>query len=147
MSGTPQVVPPGPDEPARAVGRLIKLVFGQLLRGVDQRMQPLGLTALQWEPVLLVSLGRANTVNALARESQVDCGAMTRMLDRLEEKQLLRRQRSDLDRRVVQLELTAKGAKVAQEILPLVTEELNTQLSDSAAALSRPRLPPRLKWS
>jgi DNA-binding MarR family transcriptional regulator len=126
--------PPPAEDPGRVVGRLIKQVFTSLLRGIDQRMQPLGLTAMQWEPLLLVYKGQANTVAALARESQVDCGAMTRMLDRLEEKQLLRRQRSDADRRVVHLQLTAKGRKVAEDILPLITEELRCQMHDFTPA-------------
>lgn len=108
----------------RAVGRLIKQVFASLVRGVDQRMQPLELTAMQWEPLLIVSLGRADTVAALARESQVNCSAMTRMLDRLEEKQLIKRERSEEDRRVVHLKLTPKGMAAGGEILPLINTEL-----------------------
>jgi DNA-binding MarR family transcriptional regulator len=118
-----------PDDPQRLVGRLIKQVFSSLVRRIDERMQPLELTAMQWEPMLLLSLKRADTVAALARESQVDCGAMTRMLDRLEEKQLLRRRRSETDRRVVHLHLTVKGQKVAREIVPVVVEELEIHLS------------------
>jgi DNA-binding MarR family transcriptional regulator len=128
-SAAPEV-PPGPDDPHRLVGRLIKQVFTSLIRRIDERMQPLGLTAMQWEPMLLLSLKRADTVAALARESQVDCGAMTRMLDRLEEKQLLRRRRSEDDRRVVHLHLTPKGQKAVREILPVVFEELHVHLSD-----------------
>ena len=122
------------DEAAyRQVGRLIKYVFASLLRRIDQRMQPLGLTAMQWEPVLLLSMQRADTVAALARESGVDCGAMTRMLDRLESKELLRRQRSSSDRRVVHLELTEEGHAVSREIAPIVFEEVRQHLSDFSA--------------
>ena len=117
-----------PTPPFRQVGRLIKQVFSSLLRGVDQRMQPLELTAMQWEPLLLLYLGRADTVAALARESQVNCSAMTRMLDRLEEKQLLARRRSENDRRVVHLGLTEKGRQVGDAIEPLVNAELNGHL-------------------
>jgi DNA-binding MarR family transcriptional regulator len=116
-------------EPAfRAVGRLIKQVFSSLVRGVDQHMQPLELTAMQWEPILLLKLERADTVAALARESNVNCGAMTRMLDRLEDKQLVRRRRSSDDRRVVHLELTDKGTRVGDEIQPLINAELKRHL-------------------
>ncbi len=96
---------------SRAVGRLIKQVFSSLLRNIDERMQPFGLTAMQWEPLMLIHFERADTVAALARESQVGCGSMTRMLDRLERKTLLRRRRSSVDRRVVHLELTPKGKR------------------------------------
>jgi DNA-binding MarR family transcriptional regulator len=53
---------------------------------------------------------------------------MTRMLDRLEEKQLLRRRRSDDDRRVVHLELTDKGRRAGDEIQPLINAELKRHL-------------------
>ena len=56
-----------PEDPNLQVGRLIKLVFYSLLRGVDARMQPLELTAMQWEPLLMLALGRADTVAALVR--------------------------------------------------------------------------------
>ena len=54
-------------------------------------------------------MGQAATVAELARECQLDTGAMTRLLDRLEAKGLLRRVRNQLDRRVVKIELTELG--------------------------------------
>jgi DNA-binding MarR family transcriptional regulator len=117
------------DEPPLQIGRLLKLVFLSMLRSVDARMQPLELTAMQWEPLLLLALGRADTVAALARECQMDCGAMTRMLDRLEQKQLLLRSRNDVDRRVVNLSLTEKGRESAAGIPALVREELQRHLN------------------
>jgi DNA-binding MarR family transcriptional regulator len=88
--------------------------MSSLLRRVDQHMQPLELTGMQWEPVLMLWLKRADTVAGLARVSQVGFASMSRMLDRLEEKKLLRRERSAEDRRVVHLHLTAKGRRSRQ---------------------------------
>lgn len=119
--------------PQVQVGRLTKLVFSSLVRHIDLRMQPLELTAMQWEPLLLLSLGRADTVAALARESGMDCGAMTRMLDRLEAKGLVRRQRNEADRRVVNLALTDKGQEAAAAIPPVIREELARHLKDFSA--------------
>lgn len=118
------------DEPRMRAGRTLKLVFSSLVRNVDARMQPLELTAMQWEPLLLLSRGRADTVAALARECEMDCGAMTRMLDRLEQKQLLQRQRSDSDRRLVHLALTDKGREAAAAIPPVIRDELSRHLQD-----------------
>jgi DNA-binding MarR family transcriptional regulator len=108
--------------------RQIKLVMNSLTRRVDAHMQPLELTGMQWEPLMLVWLKRADTVAALARVSQVGVPSMTRMLDRLEQKDLLRRERSELDRRVVNLHLTPKGRKVAGKIWPIVVEGMNVHL-------------------
>lgn len=110
------------------MGRLVKQVFASVIQSIDSQMQPLGLTAMQWEPLVLIHVGRVDTVAALARESQVNCGSMTRMLDRLEAKKLLRRKRSATDRRVVHLELTAAGRKLARDIMPLVLSALDEHL-------------------
>ncbi|RYF81021.1 MAG: MarR family transcriptional regulator, partial [Comamonadaceae bacterium] len=45
-----------------------------------------------------------------------DTGAMTRLLDRLEAKGLVRRVRSVADRRVVNIELTPEGAAHAERV-------------------------------
>jgi DNA-binding MarR family transcriptional regulator len=117
-------------DPRVITGRLLKLVYSSLLRSIDARMQPLELTALQWQPLFLLWRGRADTVAALARECDMDCGAMTRMLDRLEAKDLVRRQRSESDRRVVHLCLTDKGRESAAALVPVLREELARHLKD-----------------
>lgn len=121
-------VPPPADGTHRMICRQIKMVMNSLTRRVDAHMQPLELTGMQWEPLMLVWLKRADTVAALARVSQVGVPSMTRMLDRLEQKDLLRRERSELDRRVVNLHLTAKGKRVAGKIWPIVVEGMNVHL-------------------
>src|SRR5690349_25174507 len=92
-------VPPPEDDIHRAICRGVKMVGSSLVRRVDAHMQPLELTGMQWEPVLMLWLKRADTVAGLARVSQVGVASMTRMLDRLEEKDLLRRERSELEDR------------------------------------------------
>ncbi len=120
---------PLPEEGAhRLICRQLKQVMHSLVRRVDSRMQPLELTGMQWEPLMLLWLKRADTVAGLARVSQVGVPSMTRMLDRLEEKDLLRRERSALDRRVVNLHLTAKGKRVANRIWPIVVEGMHVHL-------------------
>jgi DNA-binding MarR family transcriptional regulator len=121
-------VPPPEDNVHRAICRQIKMVMSSLLRRVDQHMQPLELTGMQWEPVLMLWLKRADTVAGLARVSQMGFASMSRMLDRLEEKDLLRRERSESDRRVVHLHLTTKGKKVANRIWPIVVEGMHVHL-------------------
>lgn len=121
-------VPPPEDGTNRMICRQIKLVMNSITRRVDAHMQPLELTGMQWEPLMLLWLKRADTVAALARVSQVGVPSMTRMLDRLEQKDLLRRERSATDRRVVNLHLTPKGRKAAGKIWPIVVEGMNVHL-------------------
>jgi DNA-binding MarR family transcriptional regulator len=122
-------VPPPEDGAHRSICRQVKMVSSSLVRRVDQHMQPLELTGMQWEPVLMLWLKRADTVAGLARVSQMGFASMSRMLDRLEEKDLLRRERSADDRRVVHLHLTAKGKKIANKIWPIVVEGMHVHLN------------------
>ncbi len=122
-------VPPPEDNAHRMICRQLKMVTSSLVRRVDQHMQPLELTGMQWEPVLMLWLKRADTVAALARVSQMGFASMSRMLDRLEEKDLLRRERSASDRRVVNLHLTTKGKKIANRIWPIVVEGMHVHLN------------------
>ena len=120
-------------------GFMIKLVYQSLYRMFDQEMAPLDLTAMQWRPLAIVAHGRADTPAELARIIGVDTGAMTRTLDRLEAKGLLRRVRCQEDRRVVKLELTDAGQAQAREIPHRIAKVLNVHLrgfsADEAAQL------------
>jgi DNA-binding MarR family transcriptional regulator len=64
----------------------------------------------------------------------IDTGLMTRMLDKLEGKGLLGRERSVEDRRVVNLRLTAKGREVADRIPDIAPEVLNARLGKFSKA-------------
>ena len=54
---------------------------------------------------------------------------MTRAIDRLEGKGLLRRERSQQDRRVVQLVLTDAGRAAAELVPPVLADVLNAHLA------------------
>ncbi|MCC7325190.1 MAG: MarR family transcriptional regulator [Burkholderiales bacterium] len=112
-----------------SVGYLMRRIVANIAHGVDQRLQSIGLTNAQWAPLLRLHLGGTATVVELARGCQVDAGAMTRMLDRLEAKKLVRRMRATDDRRVVNLELTAEGVKAARQIPGVLCEVHNAHLS------------------
>lgn len=92
-----------------SVGYLMRRVVQVMIQQVDGELESLGLTQAQWSPLFLIGRGQANTLAELSRELQVDAGALTRTLDRLEAKGLCRRVRSTEDRRVVHLSLTPEG--------------------------------------
>ena len=117
----------------QSVGYLMRQVVTSMARGIDQRFESIGLTNAQWVPLLKLHLGAAATVAELARESQIDAGAMTRLLDRLEAKQLVRRVRSTDDRRVVNVELTAEGVAAARRIPGVLCEVQNAHLAGFTA--------------
>lgn len=109
-----------------SVGHLMHRITLQMRRRIERRMADHGLTAAQWVPLWMLATGQADNAQALACASHSDAGAVTRMLDRLEAKGLVARNRSAADRRVVQLELTDAGREVVREI-PFVLAEVNNQ--------------------
>lgn len=118
---------------SESVGYLIKVLYHSLQRTIDQRMQEHDLTAMQWGPLLLLSKGKGDTAAELARDMGTDTGAMTRMLDRLQAKDLIQRRRSEEDRRVVHLELTAAGHEVVARIPPGLCSAMNEHLTGFTA--------------
>lgn len=110
-----------------SVGYLANRLAQMMGRELDRRMLELGLTDAQWKPMVLLLQGRCATAADLARVATVDTGGITRLLDRLEAKGLIRRVRSAEDRRVVNLELTDEGRKVASKV-PGIISQLSNQV-------------------
>ena len=99
-----------------------------LVARTDQALRPLDLTSQQIGVILLLASGRARTPLELSREMSYDSGSMTRMLDRLEKKGFVSRTRSELDRRMVELNLTARGREAAERLPVIGAAVLNEQL-------------------
>ncbi|MDO5679690.1 MAG: MarR family transcriptional regulator [Pelistega sp.] len=110
------------------IGYMIKLLNDNLGNLIDEQMKDFDLTAAQWYPIVTIGLGQGDTPAELARLIEVDTGAMTRMLDRLEAKNFLYRTRCEKDRRVVKLCLTEKGQAVTDKLFPACSNALNAML-------------------
>lgn len=121
-------------QPDESVGYLMRRILNTVALEVEREMGPKGLTNAQWIPLFKLSIGTASTVAELARECQLDAGAMTRLLDRLETKGLLRRVRSSEDRRVVNLELTDEGRAAARQIPGVLCRVQNAHMQGFSRA-------------
>ena len=119
---------PGGFRPDQSVGYLMRNILGSIREQANQRLAAHDLTYVQWLPLYKLAMKEGNTVASLARDLEIDAGAMTRSMDRLEAKGLVRRERSTADRRVVLLTLTAEGRKVARKVPAVLSEVLNSHL-------------------
>lgn len=119
--------------PSESIGYLMRRIIALIAQGVERELEPKGLTNAQWVPLLKLHMGQASTVAELARGCDLDAGSMTRLLDRLEAKQLVRRVRSVDDRRVVNLELTEAGQVAAREIPVVLSRVQNAHLAGFSA--------------
>jgi len=88
-------------------------------RILDTHLAPYGVTAPQFKVLVMVAQFGAETPADLCRMLSLDSGSMTRMLDRLEQKDLLGRTRSEADRRQVRLMLTPDGQQLS-DLLPQI---------------------------
>jgi DNA-binding MarR family transcriptional regulator len=128
MKSTPTFYRPDTWRREDSIGYLMGRTINIVKEAVDDELDGTGLTHAQWVPLLKLYLGEASTVAELARETQVDVGAMTRTLDRLEMKGLVRRVRSSEDRRVVNVELTDEGSATAKQIPAVLCRVQNAHL-------------------
>ena len=123
--------------PENSMGYFMRRIMGVFSQQVEREMEPLGLTDAQWKPLLRLHLREAGTVAELARCCDMDAGSMTRLLDRVEAKGLLRRVRSSEDRRVVNIELTPDGLAAAAQIPVILSRVQNNALRGFSEAESR----------
>jgi DNA-binding MarR family transcriptional regulator len=117
-------------QPEDSVGYLMSKVMSSIRTQADAQLLTHDLTYVQWKPLYKLSLCDSATVASLARDLDMDPASMTRSLDRMEAKGLVVRERSTVDRRVVQLTLTPDGHRVAALVPPVLADVLNGHLSD-----------------
>ena len=106
-------------EPSRSVAHLVGQVRTEMLAALDRELMAdrhvadIGVTAAQFIVMTrLAAAERKKSASDLCKEMSYDAGAMTRMIDRLESKGLIRRARCTQDRRLVYLEMTEQGRSV-----------------------------------
>ena len=92
---------------------------------IDIHMDPHGITAAQFKVLIIMAQYGVDTPAELCRHLSLDSGSMTRMLDRLEQKDFLIRQRSEGDRRQVQLKLTEQGQQLADRLPYIGADAMN----------------------
>ncbi len=117
-----------------SIGYLIRRGSSLLRHELEQAFEGHGLTFVQWVTLIRLRDEPTLTAGEVCRDLHHDSGAFTRVLDHLEERGLIRRERSETDRRVVLLHLTGDGRRAVQAMLPVVVDRLNYALQDFSAA-------------
>lgn len=112
-------------QPEQGVGYQMAMLVNLWRREIESRMAALDLTDAQWKPLWLLAGGRADTALDMARQLEMDPGAVTRLIDRLAAKGLVERTRSTADRRVVHLRLTEAGRQAAGQLAPVLADTSN----------------------
>lgn len=118
--------------PDTSIGYLVRTIHQLGYARIDAACADEGLSGIQWSALIAIHFGQT-TCAALARDLAHDKGAMTRMIDVLEAKGLVQRDRDDADRRLVNLSLTEEGRAVAMRGRDKVIDLWNAVLADWSA--------------
>jgi DNA-binding MarR family transcriptional regulator len=116
-----------------SLGYLLKINHALMHDGADRIFAAHDISFVQWIALKKLRDGSALTASDLCREIRHDNGAFTRLLDQLEERGYVSRQRSKQDRRVVDLQITEAGLAKVKELTPLVVNNLNAILAPFSA--------------
>ena len=116
--------------PTQSIGFLINKARNILTVEMDAALKDLDISSQQMGILMSLALGEASTPFELSKALGIDTGLMTRMLDKLEAKELLQRSRSLEDRRVVNLTLTKEGEEVAAQVPDVAPNVLNAHLKN-----------------
>lgn len=97
--------------------RLISRVRSEVMDAMDRELAPYEISAAQLIVLSTIAAGEADSASALCKGISYDPGAMTRMIDRLAQKGLLRRRPHPEDRRTMNVELTPAGVELFPKLV------------------------------
>lgn len=111
------------------LGRHLMVAGSRLRDAVGRRAQrEFGITALQSDMLLLMA-SRGNMISTeLAGACGVNASTVTHAVDACIERGLLRRDRNEADRRLVNIVLTVAGKRMAERVRTLIADLARTAL-------------------
>lgn len=115
-------------EPGTSVGFLVKHSGVLMAQVAARRFESLPISFTQWLVLMHVGMQEHMSATQLSAHLGYDMGALTRVVDGLVQRRLVRRQRSRSDRRAVEIAVTAAGRRQAQLGKRAVVELLNRLL-------------------
>lgn len=112
-----------------SVGYWISIVGLRYKGEAWRRLKPFDVTPEQWVVLNRLSMDEGVCQRELASRIVKDQPNTTRILDKMEQKGLIRRNPDPLDRRAFQVFLTEKGKRLREELLPVVQQLRNDSTS------------------
>lgn len=117
-------------QPDCSVGYLARRVQQLAQIGLEPVFAAEGMTNIQWHALISIFFERGATPAELARDLSYDKGATTRLLDALEARGWVVRERVRDDRRSQRLRLTDEGRRVTQHVRSQLIDAWNGWLAD-----------------
>ncbi|MEZ2228413.1 MULTISPECIES: MarR family transcriptional regulator [unclassified Microcoleus] len=121
-----------------SIGYRLKLL-GQLgTRRLQEALEPFGLTPFHWLVLCCLWQEDGLATSSIGDKLQQVGGTLTGVIDRMEERDLVRRERDTRDRRIWRIWLTDAGREM-QEVLPPVVAEVREQSMTGISQADRER--------
>lgn len=117
-----------------SVGFLIKRCGIVMTQIAERRFQSQPISFTEWLVLIWLTTRPHASPTELSTHIGHDMGALTRVVDELERAGLVRRDRSDHDRRAVEIAITPEGRRVALAGKRLMLESLNELLGPFSKA-------------
>ena len=111
-----------------SVPALVGLTRTAFIDALDERLAPFGIKSADYIVLVLLANDMADTASSVCSVIAHDPGAMTRKIDALEARGLVRRVRSAEDRRAIKLELTPEGRKLYPKMVAVAVGMVNDML-------------------
>ena len=102
--------------PRISLGYLLRRINKLSTAQVEAAFDGNDISFTQWVVLALIASGTANTCSDLSRDMDHNSGAMTRVVDQLEERGLLVRRRDEGDRRISKLIITDTGKETFAQL-------------------------------
>jgi DNA-binding MarR family transcriptional regulator len=115
-----------PVVPPNSVGYRIKLLSQLLTRKFAEKLEPFGLTPFHWLVLCCLWQEDGLPTSSIGDKLQQVGGTLTGVIDRMEERNLVRRERDLKDRRIWRIWLTDAGREL-ETILPQSAVELREE--------------------
>ena len=114
-------------------GYLLKRAHVALIDKLEPVIEARGFTFTQYVVLMYLREGLVISASTLCSQLRHDSGALTRIIDQLEARGMVQRERSRTDRRSVLLQLTEAGRATVEGMIPEVVHQLNSALGDFSA--------------
>ncbi|MET0308557.1 MAG: MarR family transcriptional regulator [Sphingomonas sp.] len=115
---------------SRSPGRLLRRLDKIMSTYVESKFTGFDLSFQQWIALKVVRDGVVGNAGELATELGITTGATTRMIDLLETRGLMARDRSANDRRVVRLTITQAGRDTVESLQSHIVATWNEVVAD-----------------
>ena len=119
-----------------SIGCKIRQLNNLMVPRAEARFTDQELTFSHWLTLMALRDGIVDTCAGLSRHMNYDSGAITRLVDQLEERGLVERTRSKSDRRVVKLSLTKEGHAIWKKLTPPIVDYWNDVMDGFSPAES-----------